>query len=136
VTLSGTFHANPVALAAGIATLSVFGRPAIDALNRRGARLAERLRQAFSELAPMLTLNAVGSLFNIHCTDGPVRCYRDSQRGDRAVVQLLYLALLNEGVLLTPRGMGALSTVMTDADENTVLAAFRAALPQVVGRNA
>ncbi|HKQ94079.1 MAG TPA: aspartate aminotransferase family protein [Aestuariivirgaceae bacterium] len=135
VTLSGTFHANPVALAAGIATLAVFDRPAIEALNRRGARLVDRLRLAFSELAPMLTLNAVGSLFNVHCTEGPVRCYRDSQRGDRAVVQLLYLALLNEGVLLTPRGMGALSTVMTDADEDALVAAFRAALPLLARRS-
>ena len=133
VTLSGTFHANPVALAGGIATLSVFDRAAVASLNGRGEALARRLEQCLSELAPSFMLNAVGSLFNLHCTSGPVRNYRDGQKGDKAPVQLLYLALLNEGILLSPRGMGAMSTVMTAADDDMLMAAFRTALPLVRG---
>ena len=55
---------------------------------------------------------------------GPVEDYRSAAQGNKELLKWLQLALLNEGMLLSPRGMGCLSVPMTDAD----LAGFLAAL--------
>jgi glutamate-1-semialdehyde 2,1-aminomutase len=73
-------------------------------------------------------VNAIGSLFNLHLTAQPVRNYRDAQQGGKEFLKYLYLALLNEGVMLSPRGMGALSTAMTDEETALFLDAFGTAL--------
>ncbi len=124
VTLSGTFHANPVALAAGIETLKALTPEVIAELNRRGQRLHEDITRVFQRCRTPLQVSTVGSLFNIHAVAGPVENHRDSSQGNRELLKWLQLALLNEGVLLSPRGMGCLSVPMTDGD----LAGFIAAL--------
>jgi len=53
-----------------------------------------------------LQLNAIGSLFNIHATAHPVANYRDAQQGDKELVKYLYLALLNQGVMLSRGAWG------------------------------
>ncbi len=124
VTLSGTFHANPVALAAGIETLKAVSREALIELNRKGAKLHDDMTRLLARCRTPLQVNTVGSLFNIHALAGPVEDYRSSAQGNKELLKWLQLALLNEGVLLSPRGMGCLSTPMSDAD----LAGFLTAL--------
>jgi glutamate-1-semialdehyde 2,1-aminomutase len=128
VTLSGTFHANPVALAAGIATLKEFDRDAIAALNRRGQQLHEKMTQLFQRCRTPLQLHTIGSLFNIHATSGPVEDYRSSSQGNKELLKWLQLALLNEGMLISPRGMGCLCTPMTQADLDGFVAALERSL--------
>jgi glutamate-1-semialdehyde 2,1-aminomutase len=124
VMLSGTFHANPVALAAGIEMLKAVTPEAIADLNRRGQRLHEDMMRLFKRCRTPLHVNTVGSLFNIHAVAGPVEDYRSSMQSNKELLKWLQLALLNEGVLLSPRGMGCLSIPMTDGD----LAGFVGAL--------
>src|SRR6185312_4370610 len=57
---------------------------------------------------------SVGSLFNLHATDAPVTDYRSSARSNKEMMKWLRLALLNEGVMLSPRGMGCLSLPLND----------------------
>lgn len=133
VVLSGTFHANPVVMAAGIANLRAFDREAVGSLNARAAGFFEKLRAMMRRKQVPFQLNAIGSLFNIHATAQPVRSYRDAQQGDKDFVKYLYLALLNEGVMLSPRGMGALSTAMTREHLDGLLAAIESAINQVSG---
>ena len=116
VVLSGTFHANPVVVAAELANLRAFDRAAVASLNALASGLFEKLRPLLSQNDPPLQLNAIGSLFNLHTGSRPVRNYRDAQQTDREFLRYLHLALLNEGVMLSPRGMGALSTAMTQED--------------------
>jgi glutamate-1-semialdehyde 2,1-aminomutase len=124
VMLSGTFHANPVALAAGIEMLKAVTPEAIADLNRRGQRLHDDMTRLFKRCRTPLQVNTVGSLFNIHAVAGPVEDYRSSMQSNKELLKWLQLALLNEGVLLSPRGMGCLSIPMTDSD----LAGFVGAL--------
>jgi glutamate-1-semialdehyde 2,1-aminomutase len=124
VTLSGTFHANPVALAAGIETLKATTAEAIADLNRRARRLHDDMTRLFQRCRTPLQVLTVGSLFNIHAVAGPVEDYRSAAQGNKELLKWLQLALLNEGVLLSPRGMGCLSTAMADED----LAGFLTAL--------
>jgi glutamate-1-semialdehyde 2,1-aminomutase len=133
VGLSGTFHANPVVCAAGLANLRVFDRNAVASLNALAAEFIDALGAMMRRKQEPRQLNAIGSLFNIHATAKPVRNYRDAQQGDKEFVRYLYLALLNEGVMLSPRGMGALSTAMTRKDTDFLLAAIENSVDQLCG---
>ena len=131
VTLSGTFHANPVALAAGIATLKEFNREAIADLNRRGQELHEKMSRLFQRCRTPLQLHTIGSLFNIHAVAGPVTNYRAAAQGNRELLKWLQLALLNEGMLISPRGMGCLSLPMSQRDLDGFVAALERSLVAV-----
>jgi glutamate-1-semialdehyde 2,1-aminomutase len=131
VLLSGTFHANPVALAAGMATLRLATAAALDQLNERGQRLMRDVEAILDAARTPLRVTSVGSLFNLHATDAPVTDYRSSARSNKEMMKWLRLALLNEGVMLSPRGMGCLSLPMTDADLRSFTAALERALVAV-----
>jgi len=131
VLLSGTFHANPVALAAGMATLRLATAEALDRLNERGQRMMCEVETILEAARTPLRVTSVGSLFNLHATDAPVTDYRSSARSNKEMMKWLRLALLNEGVMLSPRGMGCLSLPMTDADLRSFTAALERALSAV-----
>jgi glutamate-1-semialdehyde 2,1-aminomutase len=131
VLLSGTFHANPVALAAGAATLQLLTRQVLDDLNERSGRLMQEVAAILESARTPLRVTSIGSLFNLHATDAPVTDYRSSAGSNKEMVKWLRLALLNEGVMLSPRGMGCLSVPMTDADLRSFTAALERALSAV-----
>ncbi len=128
VVLSGTFHANPVALVAGIETLKAVTRPAIAELNKRAQGLHDEMTRLFRRCRIPLQANAIGSLFNIHALAGPIEDYRASALGNKELLKWLQLALLNESMLLSPRGMGCLSLPMTEADLDGFLGALERSL--------
>jgi glutamate-1-semialdehyde 2,1-aminomutase len=106
----GTFSGNPVAAAAGAATLRVFDEAAVAALNAAGDALRARLAADL----PGCQVTGRGSLFQIHIGPEPLDGPPDAAR--RGAFAACYDDLLARGVFLTPRGMGALSVPMTDAD--------------------
>jgi glutamate-1-semialdehyde aminotransferase len=60
-------------------------------------------------------VTGVGSLFWLHWTPGPLTDYR-STRPDPRLGTEVFMGLLNEGIVFTPRGLGACSLAMTDED--------------------
>ena len=118
VMFSGTFHANPVTMAAGIATLTQLTTSAIEQLNGRGEQLRTRIQSVLGKARYPTQVTGLASLFNFHLTSEPITDYRSSARGDKRLMEWLYLALLNEGVIVAPRGMGCLSVPMTSDDIN------------------
>lgn len=127
----GSYNANPVGLAAGLATLELLTRDAIAGLNAAGEQVREGLRQAFAEAGVPATITGLGSLFGIHLTEGPVRTIRDAARADAALRHRIFLGLYDEGVLIDPRGVGTLSTAVGEAEIAEFLAALRAVLARV-----
>jgi glutamate-1-semialdehyde 2,1-aminomutase len=124
----GSYNANPVSLAAGLATLGLLTREAITELNRKGERMRGEIGRAFGEAGVPVTVTGLGSLFGIHLTHGPVRAVRDAAKGDNRLRHDIFLGLYNEGVLIDPRGVGTLSTVIGDAEIEQFLAALRTVL--------
>ncbi len=116
VMFSGTFHANPLVLQAGLATLDALDIEAIGALNAKASRLFHELEQMLSACNRPVRLNSAGSLFNLHFSAVPVTDYRTSYRADKEMLKWLHLALLNRGVMVAPRGLGCLSVPMHDGD--------------------
>jgi glutamate-1-semialdehyde 2,1-aminomutase len=139
----GSYNANPVSLAAGLATLELLTRDVVTRLNAVGDRVRAGLTEAFAEAGVPASVTGLGSLFGIHLTEGPVRSIRDAARGDAALRHRIFLGLYVEGVLIDPRGVGTLSTAIGDTEVEEFLRAVQsvlarlplvAALPPAAGR--
>jgi len=127
----GSYNANPVSLAAGLATLELLTREAVARLDTAGDRLRAGLVQVFAQAGVPVSITGLGSLFGIHLTPGPVRSVRDAARADAALRHRIFLGLYVEGVLIDPRGVGTLSTAIGDAELEQLLAATRTVLSRL-----
>ena len=125
---SGTFNANPVTAAAGIAALEAYTPEEIDRLNGLCEILVSRSRELVDDHGLEVQINQYGSLFNVYLTDEAVRDYRTAHGAHDGLTNELYLELLTEGVRLAPKLMGSLSTPMDEDDVETFLETFDTAL--------
>ena len=75
----------------------------------------------------------LGSLLKIHFADHPVRDYRSAYLTEQETRHqtMFHRAMLNRGVLAAGYGLMALSTPMTDADVEAIIAAASSALAEV-----
>ena len=76
-------------------------------------------------------VTGLGSLFGIHLTDRPVENYRDAQSGDTEVRHQIFLAMLNEGIVMDPRGVGCLSAAIGEAEIDRFIGAMGRVLNQI-----
>ena len=106
----GTFNGNPVGAAAGLATLRYLTPDRYERLASLGDRLRGRLADAFAAADIDARVDGIASLFQVFA--GP------SLEGDDGLTssETLFLGLLVDGFHLAPRGMGAISTPVTEAD--------------------
>jgi glutamate-1-semialdehyde 2,1-aminomutase len=121
----GSFNANPVSLAAGAATLELLTAEVIELLNRRGTWIRDAMVGCFAEAGLAAQVTGLGSLFAIHLTSEPVRTIRDAARGDTALRHRLFLGLYSAGILIDPRGVGTLSTVLDQPHLDHFLSVLR-----------
>jgi glutamate-1-semialdehyde 2,1-aminomutase len=112
----GTYNGNPLGMAAGVAALKELTPDVYDDLNRKGARVKDQLAEVFASHDMPAQVNGVGSLLAIHFTDVPVTDYRSMATSNQRITHDFFLALVNHGVLMAPRAMGALSTPMGEHD--------------------
>ena len=128
----GTFNANPVTMAAGAATLTEL----TPTVYRRLAELTEMLRQGVrqvcSELEQPVLVTGLGSLFGIHFTDQPIRNYRDIAACDKALSERVFMGMLNEGFLLAPNLVGAMSTALGEVEVDAFVRGFRRVLQRQI----
>jgi glutamate-1-semialdehyde 2,1-aminomutase len=127
----GSYNANPVSLAAGLATLELLSRDAVARLKATGDRLRGGLEGVFGETGISVSITGLGSLFGIHLTEGPVRTIRDAARADAVLRHRIFLGVYVEGILLDPRGVGTLSTAIGEPEIEEFLAALRAVLSRL-----
>ena len=116
---AGTLSGNPIAVAAGIATLRALARPGIyDELNCKGAQAAEALLVAAARAGCPVTINRAGSLFTLFFTAGPVTDWQSAKQSDTAKYAAFFRAMLSEGVYLPPSQFEAvfLSLAHSEAD--------------------
>jgi glutamate-1-semialdehyde 2,1-aminomutase len=123
---AGTLSGNPLAMRAGLATLSELERPGIyEELGERGRRLVEGFREALDATGVPGQVNAAGSLLTLFFTDAPVRDYSTAKRADTARFAKFFRAMLDRGILLPPSQFEALfvSASHTDDDIERTIAA-------------
>jgi glutamate-1-semialdehyde 2,1-aminomutase len=126
----GTFNANPLTMAAGVATLNALTPDAYARLDALGERLRGGVTRLLEATRRKGQISGVGSLFCLHWTSGALTDYRSSRPKDATAPMRVFLGLLNEGILLTQRGMGACSLAMTDQEVDR----FVNALARVLAR--
>ncbi len=128
---AGTLSGNPLATAAGLATLEIVGEPGFfDTLEARTATLLAGLRERAEKAGVALRTNQVGAMFGLFFTDAPaVRCLDDVTACDTERFAAFFCAMLEEGVYLAPSAFeaGFLSAAHDDGViEQTLEAAERA----------
>ncbi len=143
---AGTLSGNPVAMAAGLATLRETDHPGFyDALERRTARLVDGLRNAAKQRQVAVTAGHAGSLWGLYFTAGAagaagavraVRNYDDAKRADSALFGRWHRAALARGVFLAPSAFEAafVSAAHTDADIDFTITQLDAALDEARAR--
>src|SRR5438128_3879643 len=127
----GTYNGNPLGMAAGLATMTGLTPDVYEDLNRKGARVAELLREVFASHRVPVQVNSAGSMFALHFTYRPVVHYRSVAGANKKRTRDFFLGLVNHGVLMAPRGMGALSTPMAEHDIDQFIDAVDAVLAEL-----
>jgi len=112
----GTYNGNPLGMAAGLAAMHELTPDVYETLNRNGARVAELMVEIFASHDIPAQVNCAGSLFAIHFTRERVVDYRTKATANQRLARDFFLSLVNHGVLLAPRGMGAISTPMGERE--------------------
>jgi len=120
----GTFNANPVTMAGGAATMLELTPDAYARLDALGDRLRAGVKRVLSKHKQAAQVTGIGSLFWIHWTKKRLSDYRSRVPADAERPLRTFMALVNDGVLLTQRGLGCCSLAMTDADVDRFLEAF------------
>jgi len=116
---AGTLSGNPLAVAAGLATLDALDDHAYRRLEEAGARVAGALQSAAATAQVPLTVNRVGSMLTAFFTDHPVSDYAGARQADAASFASWFRRLLANGVLLAPSQFEA-AFVSTAHDEEAL----------------
>ncbi len=124
----GSLNANPLSLVAGAATLEQLTTAEYDRLAYLGGRLRDELDDVFTEMEVPARVTGLGSLFAFHLTDQPVNNYRDAQTGDRDLQHRILIGMINEGIVIDPRGAGSLSLAIGEEEIDTFVGAMRRVL--------
>ena len=126
----GTFNANPLTMAGGVATLRQLTPEAYARLDALGERLRDGVARAMRKLRYPGQVTGVGSLFWIHHTKRRLVDFRSTRPDDPEAPLRTFMGLVNEGYLVSQRGLGACSLAMTEADVD----GFAEALGRVLAR--
>jgi glutamate-1-semialdehyde 2,1-aminomutase len=129
---AGTLSGNPLAMAAGIATLRYLRSnksTVYTGLELRAAELTEGVLAAAKDAGVPLCCNRVGSMFTWFFTEGPVTDWTSAAKCDTKAFARFFHAMLDRGVYLPPSQFEAafLSTAHTEKDIHHTIAAAKQA---------
>jgi len=99
---AGTLSGNPLAMAAGLATLDLLDEAAYAELERLGAALEAALAAAAAAAHVTVVVQRVASLLTVFFADRPVRDELGARRSDLAQFAAFHRAMLARGVMLPP----------------------------------
>jgi glutamate-1-semialdehyde 2,1-aminomutase len=130
---AGTLSGNPLAVAAGLATLAELRKPDVyRRLEALGRELERGLRSAADQARVPLTVNRIGSMLTGFFCEGPVTDYASAKAADTKRYARYFHEMLARGVFLAPSQFEAafVSLAHTDAD---IALAGRAAAQALTG---
>jgi glutamate-1-semialdehyde 2,1-aminomutase len=134
---AGTLSGNPVAMAAGVATLDELRRldPYAE-LDRLGRLVADGLRRAAQDAGVPATVNQVGSMWTIFFTPDPVTDYESAKKADTARFARFFWALMDRGFYLPCSQFEAAFNSVLHTEEllRQFLSAAREALGEIAAR--
>lgn len=104
---AGTLSGNPVATAAGLATLQLCDADLYLKLNQRANEIGTLVSSALSKEGVAHQLQSAGNLFSFFFTDSPVTSFADAMKQDTKAFSSFFHAMLNNGVSLPPSAFEA-----------------------------
>ncbi|MBI2544692.1 MAG: glutamate-1-semialdehyde 2,1-aminomutase [Candidatus Rokubacteria bacterium] len=128
---AGTLSGNPLAVAAGLATLRALKDAGVyQRLETLGARLQAGLETASRAAGVPATVNRVGSMLTLFFTEGPVTDFASAKRSDTGRYAKFFHAMLARGVFLAASQFEAafVSLAHSEADIESAAQAARQAL--------
>jgi glutamate-1-semialdehyde 2,1-aminomutase len=124
---AGTLSGNPVATAAGLATLQACDEALYDRLGTVSHTIAEAASQALTAAGVPHRVQWAGSMFSVFFREGPVRTYDDARAQDTAAFGRFFHAMLDAGVYLPPSAFE--SWFVSGAHDERALERVVSALP-------
>ncbi len=129
---AGTLSGNPLAMAAGIATLRALTPALHDDIARRTRALVEGLRGIAARRGLPFTADSAGSMFGFFFRAEPVRSFSDARTADAELFRRFFHAALARGVYLAPSAFeaGFVSAAHGDAEIALTLERLDAAMAE------
>jgi glutamate-1-semialdehyde 2,1-aminomutase len=123
---AGTLSGNPLACAAGLASLRLATPEVYATLNATAATVGKLATEALSAAGVPHRLSYAGNMFSVFFTSRPVTGYVDAQSQDLAAFRAFFHAMLAGGVYLPPSAYEAwfVSTAIDDPALETIAAAL------------
>jgi glutamate-1-semialdehyde 2,1-aminomutase len=130
---AGTLSGNPVAVTAGLVTLSKLDSALYAKLERLGARLEQGLNHAIQAARVVACVQRVGSMITLFFHGGPVRSWDEASQCNTERFALWHRSMLAQGVYWPPAQFEAafISGAHTDEDIDRTLAAAKIALEKI-----
>jgi len=135
---AGTLSGNPVAVAAGLATLKHVLAPGFfEHLTRSTQSLAAQLAEAARATSTAFSAQSVGGMFGIYFRAQPPRSYAEVMTCDREAFNRFFHGMLQEGIYLAPSAFeaGFVSSAHTEGDIAATAAAARRVFQKIAARS-
>jgi glutamate-1-semialdehyde 2,1-aminomutase len=125
---AGTLSGNPVAVAAGLATLKAISEPGFHArLAASTRRLVDGLTAAAKDAGVRFCADSVGGMFGLYFADKPPTSFAEVMQCDKEKFNRFFHAMLDRGIYLAPSAFeaGFVSAAHSDADIDATVNAAR-----------
>ncbi|MEO8158494.1 MAG: glutamate-1-semialdehyde 2,1-aminomutase [Betaproteobacteria bacterium] len=127
---AGTLSGNPVAVAAGLATLKLVQAPGFfERLTANTTKLVERLQAVARDAGIAFSAQSVGGMFGVYFRTTPPQTYAQVMECDKVAFNRFFHALLAEGIYFAPSAYeaGFVSAAHGDAEIDATAAAAKIA---------
>jgi glutamate-1-semialdehyde 2,1-aminomutase len=105
---AGTLSGNPVAVAAGLATLKLISVPGFyEKLSATGTDLVNRLMQVAKDVGQEFSAQSVGGMFGLYFRPAPPETYAQVMECDREKFNFFFHAMLEQGISIAPSAFEA-----------------------------
>ncbi len=127
---SGTFSANAVTMTAGLVSMKLFDRAAVDRVNALAQRAVKGIEAAIARTGVPACVTGGGSMFRVHMKAKPPAEYREAFLTPDENARLLRLLdhLYENGFLMINTCSGTVSTAMSEAEIDALVAAMEEGL--------
>jgi glutamate-1-semialdehyde 2,1-aminomutase len=128
----GTFNANPVTMAAGLAAMRLMDEQAFARLDEVGRKLRSGMEACFERAGVPGAVTGMGSLFRVHPAQKSFVDYRSAvtSKEENARLERLHRQLIDRGVLISPTGLGCVSTAVGESEVEYFLEVLNACLQE------
>ena len=115
---AGTLSGNPLAMAAGLATLKILRNSDYTLLEARTRNFCETMEQSFAKAGIDVCINRLASMFTIFFDKGPVTNFAEAKKADTNRYAAFYRAMREAGVALAPSAFEAAMVSFAHTDEH------------------